>query len=304
MLLKNKFYTVMVVPSATSRVQKFKVSSKIVNGFIAATSLMVVVSGVLCYDYIKVKGQVGELDRLRVETRDQRLKINSFAQQLIDVEKEMTRLRKFDAMLRGVFELDKSAATRKIGGIGGGEMELSEYPEILEGKITELSAQIDKDLTRLKSETSAQEASLSQLTEYIQEKRSLLLSTPSIWPTRGLLTSGFQKRTDPVTGRYEKHTGLDIATNEGSPIVAPADGVVTYVTRTVGFGKLLGIDHGYGFNTMYAHNSRIAVKPGQRVMRGQVVAYVGSTGKSTGPHLHYEIYKNGIPVNPSNFILN
>ncbi len=306
-MFKNKYYTVMVVPSATSKVKKIKINGRIVNAAMMLGFVTLIFSGYLCYDYVTVKGQVSELERLRGETRAQRLKINSFAQQIIDVEKEMARLRKFDAMLRGVFELDKGQNdySKKMGGIGGpGNLELSEYPEVLEGKIDALSAQMEKDLNRLKDDTISQEASMSQLTEFLQEKRSLLLATPSIWPVRGLVTSSFQKRLDPFTGRWERHMGLDIASHEGTPVMSPADGVVTYVGRKIGFGKVIGLDHGYGYSTMFGHNSRIVVKDGQRITRGQIIAYVGNTGKSTGPHLHYSIFKNGMPVNPLDYILN
>ncbi len=307
MLLKNKFYTVMVVPSATSKVKKVKISGRLVNAVFSLVGVLFLGSGYLAYDYVMMKGQVSELVRLRTETRTQRLKINSFAQQIIDVEKEMARLRKFDAMLRGVFDLDKGqgGAAARMGGQGGtGDLDLLQYPEVLEGNIGELSDQMDKDLSRLKGETSVQESSLGGLVEFLQEQRSLLLATPSIWPVKGMVTSGYQMRVDPFSGRVEKHLGLDIATHEGSPIMAPADGVVTYVGRQVGLGKMLGIDHGYGYTTRYGHNSRIVVAVGQRVKRGQIVSYVGNTGKSTGPHLHYEISKNGMPVDPAEFILN
>ncbi len=307
-MMKNKHYTVMVVPSATSKVKKVKISNKLINLLLGFVAVLLVVAAYLAYDYIKVKGQVSELERLRVETRNQRLKINSFAQQLIDVEKEMGRLRKFDSMLRVVFDLDKAQGkniAKNMGGIGGaGDVELAEYPEILEGKINELTGQIDRDLNKIRGETMVQESSLSELVSFLQEKRSLLLATPSIWPVKGLVTSGFGRRQDPFTGRIEKHRALDIATNEGSSIVTPADGLVTWVGRQIGFGKMLFVDHGYGFTTRYGHCSRITVKAGDRVKRGQVIAYVGNTGKSTGPHVHYEITKNGMKVNPAEYLLN
>jgi len=305
-MMKKKYYTLMVVPSATSKIKKVKVSGKIFRSLMILAVICLSFSGYFVYDYLTVKGEVIELEGLRTETRAQRLKINSFAQQIIDVEKEMARLRKFDAKLRVAFDLDRNFySPEKMMGMGGaGDLELSEYPEILEGRIDQLTAQIEKDIVRLREEASTQEESLNQLVEFLQEQRSLLVSTPSIWPVKGWVTSGFQRRTDPFTGRWEKHKGLDVATNEGTPIIAPSDGVVTYVGRKLGFGKILSIDHGYGYTTRYGHNSRIVVKQGQRVSRGQVISFVGNTGKSTGPHLHYEIHKNGIPINPADYILN
>jgi murein DD-endopeptidase MepM/ murein hydrolase activator NlpD len=131
----------------------------------------------------------------------------------------------------------------------------------------------------------------------------MLASTPSIWPVRGWVTSGFGKRLSPFTGRKNLHTGIDIATRHGTVVVAPADGVVTRVTTKYDMGKLVEIDHGYGILTRYGHNSEILVRPGQRVRRGQPIARVGNTGRSTGPHLHYEVRLNGVPVNPMRYIV-
>jgi murein DD-endopeptidase MepM/ murein hydrolase activator NlpD len=189
--------------------------------------------------------------------------------------------------------------------MGGSRAEdLSANPELLEGKISNLSKQMEKDLDRLKGETATRESSLGQLVQFLQEKRSLMRATPSIWPVKGLLTSNFQRRVDPFTGRLERHMGLDIATNEGVPVVSPADGVVVNVGREAGLGRTVSVDHGFGFATRYGHNSRVVVADGQRVKRGQIIAYVGNTGRSTGPHLHYEVTRNGVPVNPSDFIMN
>ncbi len=308
MLFKNKFYTIMVVPSATSRVKTIKVSGKLMNTVVSLVAVLTLGSGYFVYDYVSVKGQMSELERLRTETRSQRLKLNAFAQQIIDVEKEMNRLRKFDSVIRGVFDLDGTPTTSpsaRAGGMGGSRNEaLEANPELLEGKINSLSRQMEKDLDRLKGETSTREASLGQLVQFLQEKRSLMRATPSVWPVKGLLTSNFQRRVDPFTGRLERHMGLDIATNEGVPVIAPADGVVVKVDREAGLGRTLTIDHGFGFATRYGHHSKVVVADGQRVKRGQIIAYVGNTGRSTGPHLHYEISRNGVPVNPADFIMN
>lgn len=130
--------------------------------------------------------------------------------------------------------------------------------------------------------------------------------TPTIYPlvTRGYITSYFGYRRDPITGRYGAyHEGLDIAARTGTPIRATADGTVTQAGRYGNYGLFVEIKHGsYGYTTRYAHNSKILVKPGQKVKKGDIIAYVGSTGKSTGPHLHYEVLVNGKPVNPQNYL--
>jgi len=130
-----------------------------------------------------------------------------------------------------------------------------------------------------------------------------LATKPSIWPTSGEVTSGFGWRNSPMGGGGELHPGIDIANSMGAPVVAAADGVVVQSGAAGGYGNMVQIDHGNGISTIYGHNSRIIVSAGQSVRKGQVVSYVGSTGKSTGPHLHYEVRVNGNAVNPIGFMV-
>lgn len=126
-------------------------------------------------------------------------------------------------------------------------------------------------------------------------------ATPNILPTRGWISSRFGFRKDPFTGLPQLHTGLDIATFRGSTVHAPADGVVVSSGRQIGYGHMLTINHGYGITTRYAHNSKHLVKVGDKVKRGTAIAIVGSSGRSTGAHLHYEIRVKGIPVDPAKY---
>lgn len=163
-----------------------------------------------------------------------------------------------------------------------------------------LSVRIDRALRN----SQLREQGVLQLWDTLSQRESLLSSTPSIKPTRGYYTSRFGYRTDPFTNRPEMNTGLDMAAPPGSPVYAPADGVVSYVGYEAGYGKTVSIDHGYGVVTSYAHNSRVFVEQGQKVHRWDVISAVGSSGRSTGPHLHYEVRIHGIPVDPMNYILN
>jgi murein DD-endopeptidase MepM/ murein hydrolase activator NlpD len=129
-----------------------------------------------------------------------------------------------------------------------------------------------------------------------------LASTPSIWPTEGWVTSGYGYRISPFTGRRTFHAGIDIASDFGTRIVAPARGRVVFVGRKGSLGKTLKIDHGFGLRTFYGHAAEIHVERGQEIERGERIASVGSTGRSTGPHLHYSVEVNGRSVNPRNYI--
>jgi len=160
------------------------------------------------------------------------------------------------------------------------------------------------DVSRMIRRANLLAASFAEVTDTLQRNVEKLRSIPSIMPTAGWLSSAFSRsRFHPILHHARPHEGIDVAAPMGAPIVAPAAGTVTMVARQNGYGNVLEIDHGNGIVTKYAHCSRIVVKTGQRVQRGEVVANVGSTGLATGPHLHYEIHVHGKVVNPLTYVL-
>ena len=295
----------MILPDETTRVRKYRVPRSMVRGLLVAIAVVVFGLGYLVTDYYGVKKMVAELDRLRLEARQQQQQLVTFAKSFDDLQGEMTRLRQFDMKLRVMTDLEGVVYPEQIMGIGG------ENPEPfnpLEGELSfqdqTIISSMNKSLDRFKTEVTIQERSFQELVEYLEDQKSLLKSTPSVWPVKGWLTSTFGYRSSPFTGRRELHQGLDIATRSGTPIIAPADGLVVFAGREGGFGNMIIIDHGYGITTRYGHCSSLDVKLGQKIKRGDIVARVGSTGRSTGPHVHYEVAVNGVSVNPSRYILN
>jgi murein DD-endopeptidase MepM/ murein hydrolase activator NlpD len=142
------------------------------------------------------------------------------------------------------------------------------------------------------------ESRLSFVRRDVERREALASATPSIWPTRGWLTGTFGGRSDPFSGEPAFHQGLDISTDKGEPVLATADGTVESASYTGDYGNLIVLKHDFGLATRYGHLSAYAVKPGQNVKRGAVIGYVGSTGRATGSHLHYEILVNGRLINP------
>jgi murein DD-endopeptidase MepM/ murein hydrolase activator NlpD len=142
------------------------------------------------------------------------------------------------------------------------------------------------------------ERKLDQVRPGVERREALAAATPSIWPVPGWLSSRYGNRTDPFTGAPDFHTGLDISADSGEPVRATADGTVSTARASGNYGNLVTLDHGFGIGTRYGHLLRLAVVEGQRVRRGDIVGYVGSTGRSTSPHVHYEITFNGRPANP------
>lgn len=145
---------------------------------------------------------------------------------------------------------------------------------------------------------------MEELFEVLKGREIQLASTPSILPVKGWVTSHFGYRIDPFTGRRALHQGLDVVARIGAPIVSPAEGVVTFAGKYGSYGNAVMIFHGYGVTTLYAHCNELYVQVGQRVRRGDVVASVGNTGRSTAPHLHYEVIVHGVPVDPRKYVLN
>lgn len=160
-----------------------------------------------------------------------------------------------------------------------------------------------KQLTDIHNRARQSTFEMQLLLSKLDKKRSLLSSIPSLSPVNGWITSGFGYRISPFTGERSAHRGIDIASSTGTPIIAPADGVVIFSGRKEDFGNFIMIAHGYGVVTRYGHNAHNLVQPGQKVKRGDQIGTVGASGRTTGPHLHYEVWVNGRATNPKNFIL-
>lgn len=168
---------------------------------------------------------------------------------------------------------------------------LREHLDELDARAEELEGQIEEE-----------ERSLTELRAYLDDRISILRATPSVWPVRGWVTSHFGWRNSPHGGGRKRHSGLDVSAPIGTPIVAAGDGHVIFAAYNKAYGNLMVIDHGYGLTTKYAHCSKFIAQPGDRVKRGELIARVGNTGRSTGPHLHFEVRENGVPTNPLKFL--
>ncbi len=256
------------------------------------------------HDYYALKGTLPSIRSLSREVTNQRTQIQAYAEKIRALNSEMQVLHDFEKKIRVIANVEAPADQDAVFGIGGTiEAELSNLPSLAENHSSVVRA-MHAQLEQLDEASVVQKQAFEELHGYLQGQKSLLASTPAVRPTTGWLSSGFGYRTSPFTGRREFHRGLDIATREGTPVTAPANGVVTFTGRKGGLGKLVVIDHGYGKITRYGHLKKSLVRKGAQVKRGDKIALVGNTGRSTAPHLHYEIHVNGIPVNPSKYILN
>ncbi len=207
---------------------------------------------------------------------------------LLTLEEELRGLNEFDPT-KSVLTTQNKLALQRI----------ADKEEFSASTITDTIEAVDV----LKGSFVEQEITVNEMIALLNEKKDKVAATPSIYPTYGYITSNYGYRVDPVYGGREFHTGMDIANTHGSQVFATADGVVTAAHYAYnGYGYQVIVNHGNGFETFYGHNSRLAVKPGDYVRKGEVIAYVGRTGKTTGSHVHYEVRLYGQTTNPQTYL--
>jgi murein DD-endopeptidase MepM/ murein hydrolase activator NlpD len=300
---KQEYYTVVFLSGPHARIRTLHIFKSAIRSVLLSFLGLLVISVYFVHNYNDVKGKERELQSMREELMQQKAEVQNYALNLIAYKRQMFLLRDLDTKLRQAVSLGPRNKSQQLLGIGGpDELGLQNLAAIGEKKQDEALKEMHQEVTQLKEAASKQETSMQILIEYFEDKRSLFASTPSIWPIRGWVSSPFGGRTSPLTGKMQFHEGIDIAAQVGTPVAAPADGMVIKAEFEAGFGNMVELSHGYGLKTIYGHNSRLNVEPGQHVKRGDVIAYVGDTGSSTGPHLHYQVKFNGLPVNPDHYL--
>jgi murein DD-endopeptidase MepM/ murein hydrolase activator NlpD len=302
--LEKEFFNILVFGHKHSKTKHLRVHKKTFKITLYILGFAILVNTFFFCDYLQVKKKAFELDQLRNETQAQKSQIQFFSGRIEDLERQLSKLKDFDKKIRLLANLEKGDQATPLMGMGGPSPSDIRDKLKVEKDETGLVHQMRVDVDRLKSEALSREESLTELEKLLQTKREMLAHTPSVWPVFGWLTSGFGFRTNPFTGLTQMHEGIDISNKTGTLIVAPADGLVSDIGNDAAHGRVLVISHGFGMTSRYSHLNRVFVKAGQRVRRGDRIAEVGTSGKTTGPHLHYEVRVNGIPVNPMRYILN
>jgi len=302
--LDKKYFNILIFGHKTSKARHLRIHKKTFKIVFYLSALIFLSTTVFFCDYIQIKRKAYELSRLRQESQAQKSQIQFFSDRIEVLEKQLSKMKDFDRKIRIIANLEKGQDTTPIMGIGGSSP--SDIREKLKRENDEngLIQQMRSDIKRLESEAMSREESLSELEKLFQSKKEMLAHTPSIWPTVGWVTSDFGFRINPFTGLNQMHEGMDISNRVGTPVITPADGIISDIGNDVGFGKILVISHEFGMTTRYAHLNKVLVRIGRKVKRGDKIAEVGTSGRTTGPHLHYEVRVSGIPVNPMRYILN
>lgn len=290
----------MIIPNRKSGVKKISVPKAFVRNFLIASVVVIFVTLYFVYDYASIKRDRAELARLRAQTKEQAQQFRDLAVKMDEFSGRMEELRQVDKKIR-VLAYETSKDKKLPLGIGGSDNE-TKIKDLLNKDHEKLITGMRKGIEKLNDDASSREKSFNELLVFLHEQKSILASTPSLWPVKGWVTSEFGARQSPFRSGVEFHKGLDISTRFGKEIVAPADGLVIISAFDSQDGNFIKIDHGHGLATGFAHLSRMAVKQGARVKKGDIIGYVGDTGRSTGSHLHYAVFVNNVPVNPKRYL--
>ena len=270
-----KHHTIIVVPHSRAKFRKWRVSSR--QLILGGTGLVLLLGISLFSTWSLLIKAVDKQQLSDLATENQQLRsVNQeFENSIRELKGRLGEFEQRTQQLAIVAGLEASGADQQSG-VGGGE---------LDDRFVDLEHQ------------------LAEIEGLMREQSRRIAATPAISPVRGILTSGFGYRSDPVTGERSLHRAIDLSTAPGQPVVATADGIVLLAERSGRLGNAVNVAHGFGFASQYGHLSRFTVHAGDRVQRGDVIGYVGNTGRATGYHLHYEVRLDGKPVNPLVYIL-
>jgi murein DD-endopeptidase MepM/ murein hydrolase activator NlpD len=293
--MKSPRYTILIANRNNGVVRRFTVARAAAAfglGCLAAIPLLIGL-GASRIDPVELESLRQANENLQLENDSYRMATGELAGQISSLQSALTELAdqaELDPATRQA--LSKLPAGIRTPAAGGGVSLAASRPAPAPSEVP------DSTIGLLKNLLGALESELASVKTRVEDQQARARATPSIWPLAGWLSSGYGKRRDPFNGSPDFHSGLDIAADRGTPVRATADGKVESTGFSGNYGNAIVLDHGYGIGTRFGHLSKFAVRPGQPIRRGEIVGYVGSTGRATSPHLHYEILLNGQPINP------
>ncbi|MGE5235339.1 MAG: M23 family metallopeptidase [Acidobacteriota bacterium] len=289
-MVERRHSTIIIVPHAHGKVYKLRLSPRLLKGVVVAAVGIVVLSVLSLAasgTFLRQRALYRSLQRENKTLKKNNQRLNETITQVQGRLVQFEQRTKTLAIAAGVSDLLSQPTEDPRGGIGSG------------GPVDRLGQRAEALLKRQES----LDSQLSQVEKRLTEQTVMLSHTPTTAPVVGVITDGFGPRLDPITRQPAFHEGVDLSVALGSVVHAPADGIVVFEGRDNGLGKTLKISHGYGYTTVYGHLGGYLVKEGAKITRGEPIAKVGLTGRTTGPHLHYEVLKDGERQNPLHFIL-
>jgi murein DD-endopeptidase MepM/ murein hydrolase activator NlpD len=301
--MRQRRFSILVIPEDNGDVKRLQVTSNQLRIGMLCLSFFFIASLFLGLQYVIKARDTAALVRLRRENSSLWAQVAQLNSSVAEFQSQMSHLVEREKVLRTMAdlkEIDTDVRKVGVGGHGIGHLEGSSYT--LGGQVASprfVLANLDHLLRQVRLE----KQSFQEVETAFRENRKRLEHTPTIWPVSGYVSRDYGSCIDPFTGRRRLHEGVDIVNRVGTPVVATAAGKVVESGRKGGYGWTVVLDHGYGYRTAYGHLDEIKVNRGERVQRGQVIATLGNSGRSTGPHLHYEVQIDGRPVDPLKFIL-
>ena len=302
---KTRNYSVIIVSDATSTNKEFTVSSKLVRNAVLSFTLLIIFFGFIIFHYLTMTLDEQKMKRLEFEAQEKRQKISELSSTVEILNKRLKNMEIYKERIMVATGLTSPLALREVGS-GGPDTSMGGSPDLAGSQVAPGSLPLKNPTPQtadIRIQAQKIEDSLKTVEKYVNQQKLQLAATPAIWPTRGFISGVFGNRLHPFTGRWEFHNAIDIATQLGNKVIAPADGVVLVAETRDYYGRIVIIDHGFGYVTRYGHLSGFNIREGQHVKRYDVIGYVGTSGRSNGPHLHYEVRYYEKPMNPMDFIL-
>jgi murein DD-endopeptidase MepM/ murein hydrolase activator NlpD len=295
---KKDDLTLLLIPHTGKEPVSLKLPAAAPRFLAAALVLAGLFLTLFAQSYLYLSSQVEELSYLEDVTRAQRAEINHLAHQTRQLQQQVAEVEELSAQIREILGLVQEA--------GSAEPDALSVVDPVRDQLADRSGYRfstgGMDLDSLRQILLDKAEELQGLVDLAEEYQHRLEHTPSIWPAQGRITSPFGQRRSPITRRLQFHRGIDIANSTGTPVLATASGRVVEASYRSGWGRLIIVDHGYGFRTYYAHLRAFAVSVGDTVSKGQRIGSMGNSGSSTGTHLHYEVHVRGEPVNPREYM--
>jgi murein DD-endopeptidase MepM/ murein hydrolase activator NlpD len=291
--MARKFYTCIIVPDASQRLHKLRIPVKALYLLSAIGAVSFFVAVALGFNYISMASRVGDYTRmeaentqLRIDTKQLKISTSQLKFKISELENQalkITQMFENDAMFRRLGKLVPTA--------GGSRENVSTADLVGAGAAEDTLESMQNRMVDLENQLSV-----------LDKKTEVIRTVPTIWPLKGRIGSHYGRRLDPFTGDAEVHAGIDIVAPMGTAIEAPADGRVIFAQRKSDYGNLIVLQHAHGITTRYGHLSKYNVRSGQTVQRGDIIGWVGLTGRTTAPHLHYEVRLHDRPENPSRYL--
>jgi len=306
--MSKQHLSVIIVPHTKTSTKTLCFTRRALKALAVGGAVLGLVLAAVLVDYVRMSVIRGRYKALKAEAAEQRTMIAKYEKSIGELQSTISHFESYTKKLNVMAGLKSPDVLTAPAGIGGGEpgREEEPVPEIEPNQAPVPSGpQVlsPGTIQNLSQKALSIESNLNSLLNFFESDTLRLASTPSIMPAVGWMSSVFGHRNDPFTGAWTMHYGVDISTNIGNPIMATADGIVIKVQTDKYLGKNVTISHGNGFTTVYGHMSNFAVKAGQKVKRRDIIGYIGQTGKAAGPHVHYEVLRDGRRVDPRNYLL-